>query len=86
MALASGAELLALVGGFIALYLVVSVGYRRLLFQWLPDPTERSPEADQPVGPGEQRCAFCGAINDRGFAKCYECGRGLPGETGEEQA
>lgn len=85
MALPSGTEVLGLVAGIVVLYLLVSIGYRRILFGMLPDPDERSPEADEPVAQGELHCPHCGAINDDGFEKCYECAGRLPAEPIEAE-
>lgn len=80
MGLPSDVELLALAISLAAVYLLVSIGYRRFLFRWLPDPDEISPEADEPTNPGELHCPHCGAINDVDFDKCHECARQLPPE------
>jgi hypothetical protein len=81
MGLPPGAGLLGLAVAFVVLYTVVSIGYRRVLFRWLPGRAERSPDADRSAGQGEHHCPHCGAINETGFEKCYECGRRLPTES-----
>lgn len=81
--MASDGELLAFILGLLVLYLVVSIGYRRFLFQWLPDPDEFTSGNDDPPGPGEQQCPHCGALNGEDFEKCYECARPLPDATQE---
>ncbi len=83
MGLPEGSELFVLAAGLPLLYLLVSLGYRRLLFQWLPDPDERSPDATEPAGPGELHCPHCGAINVAGFERCSECANRLPAEPDE---
>jgi len=83
MGVPSGLGVLALVVGVAVLYVAIAIGYRRILFSALPDPDERSPEADQPAGPGERHCPHCGALNDRDFEKCYECNRKLPADSTE---
>lgn len=85
MGLPEGSELFALAAGLPLLYLLVSIGYRRLLSRWLPEPGELSPEVDEPVGPGELHCPHCGTINDVAFEKCYECAGRLPAEPIEEE-
>jgi hypothetical protein len=84
--MASDGELLAFILGLLVMYLVVSIGYRRFLFQWLPDPDEFAKGSDEPVGPGEQECPHCGTINSEDFEKCYECARRLPDPTPEDSA
>lgn len=83
MGLPEGTELFVLVAGLPLVYLLVSIGYRRLLYRWLPDSNERSRGTDEPAGPGELRCPHCGATNDVGFEKCYECAGRLPAEPVE---
>lgn len=73
MGLPPGAELPILVASVVVLSLLVTVVYRRLLFGMLSDPDERSPEAEPSVDPGERHCPTCGASNDAGFEKWYEC-------------
>lgn len=85
MGLPEGAELFALAVGLPLVYLIVSLGYRRLLSRWLPDPDERSPDADEPARSGELRCPRCGTINAADFEKCYECAGRLPAEPPEEE-
>lgn len=80
MGLPEGTELFVLAAGLPVVYLLISIGYRRLLYRWLPEPAERSPSADEPAGPGELQCPHCGAINDVDFEKCYECAGQLPDE------
>lgn len=80
MGLPEGTELFVLVAGLPLLYLLVSIGYRRLLFRWLPEPDDRLTDVDEPVGTGELRCPNCGTINDADFEKCYECAGRLPAE------
>ncbi len=82
--MASDGELLAFVLGLLVIYLVVSIGYRRFLFQWLPDPDEFASGNDEPAGPDEQECPHCGAINSEDFEKCYECARALPDPTRDD--
>lgn len=85
MGLPAGTELFVLVVGLPLVYLIVSIGYRRLLARWLPKPDERPPVADEAAGPGELRCPRCGAINDADFEKCYECAGRLPAEPPEDE-
>lgn len=84
MGLPEGTELFVLAAGLPIVYLLISIGYRRLLYRWVPEPAERSPRADEPAGPGELHCPHCGAINEIGFEKCSECARRLPAEPIEE--
>lgn len=84
MGLPEGSELFVLVAGLPLLYLLMSIGYRRLLSRWLPEPVKRPPDVDEPAGPGELRCPLCGAINDADFEKCYGCAGRLPTEPLEE--
>lgn len=84
MGLPEGSELFVLVAGLPLLYLLVSIGYRRLLSRWLPEPVERSSDVDERAGPGELRCPLCGAINDAAFEKCYECAGRLPTQPPKE--
>lgn len=83
MALPFDIGVLWLAVGLVLAYLLISIGYRRFLFQYLPDPSDRSPDADEPAGPGELHCPRCGAINEVGFEKCQHCAGRLPAETEE---
>lgn len=86
MALPSDVNVFWLFLGLVMLYLLVSIGYRRLLFRWLPEPPERSPDADDPVGEGEIHCPQCGAINNANFTKCHHCAGRLPAEPVEDES
>lgn len=85
MAIPPGAELLALFVAVVFLSLLAGIVYRRLFSGLLPDPENRSLQAGEPVGPGELRCPSCGAINEVGFEKCYECASRLPAASGRNE-
>jgi len=74
MDLPANAGVLGLLFGGLILYVIISIGSRRVLFSWLNELPERSSDADQSPEQDERRCPIYGAINKRDFEKCYDCG------------
>lgn len=78
-------ELLALLVVLVAGYAAAGLVYRRYLSRRLPEhpsPPEEEPMVDQdrtqPVDEDGVLCPACGAANDPGFERCYNCANPLP--------
>lgn len=88
-------ELLALLAVLIAGYAAAGLVYRRYLRRRLPDkpspPAEVEATENKPDPPSNSQdprdgtsengvhCPACGAANEDGFARCYNCANPLPG-------